>query len=248
MLRLTKGVALLHFGRAGSTLIATMIAHNKLFYFDGEIYESVRTGALKIPENIQKSPEKLLIQRRKKFFYRDYLVSLKPIPEENLRPSLLNMSYSNFLKALNDANINKCIIIKRKNYLRQVLSNKLASKWNKWHFKKNEDSTKTKININCNSFQFSTFKGELVELFNRFDNYYKEMENETKNPLIISYEDDIEKDSYIAYDKIRSYLNLRIKKPEIILSKSNTFKNEDVIENYDEVIKHLKGTPYEWML
>lgn len=48
MINLTKGVDMLHFGSAGSTLISTMIAQNKLFYYDGEVYKIIRTGTLQV--------------------------------------------------------------------------------------------------------------------------------------------------------------------------------------------------------
>lgn len=70
MIKLTKGVALLHFGRAGSTLVSTMISQNKLFYNDGEVFEKVRTGSLKIPkipESIRSEPIQLLKKEGRNF-------------------------------------------------------------------------------------------------------------------------------------------------------------------------------------
>ena len=248
MIKLTKGVALLHFGRTGSTLVASMISQNKLFYNDGEVFEKVRTGTLLLSSIFKTEPERILKKRRQKFFYRDYLVSIKPIPEEHLRDNLLNMSYPKLIQTLKSANIDKYIIIKRKNYLLQVLSGKLAQEWKKYHFREGEKAESIKVRIDVKDFRFGTFKGELIDLFKRFDAYYDEMINETPKALLITYEDDIEHDPFIAYDKIKSYLNLGKERPKIILSKSNTFKNEDVIENYEDVIKYLRGTPYEWML
>lgn len=248
MIKLTSGVALLHYGRAGSTLIATMIAQNKLFYFDGEIYERLRTGDLTLPENNKNRPGDLLLKRRNKYFYRDYLVSIKPIPEEHLRPDLLNMSYSRLLALLDQAKIDKIIIIKRENYLKQVLSHRLALEWKKWHFKSHEKSEIIKVRLNCTSFNFGVYKGELLELFRRFDDYYSNMIEETPSALILNYERDIESDPYVAYNKIKEYLNLNKNRPNITLSRSNVFENESVIENYDEVKEYFAGSIYEWMV
>lgn len=176
------------------------------------------------------------------------MVSIKPIPEEHLRYELLNMSYNEFLETLLNSCIHNDIIIKRQNYLRQVLSRKLAQQWKKYHFKTNEKPDTIQINIEVHNFGFGTSKGELVDLFKRFDQYYQEMESKTKNPLILTYEEDIELDAYVDYNKIKEYLNLIKERPNIILSKSNIFKNEDVNENYNEVKKYFSGTPYEWMV
>jgi hypothetical protein len=225
-----------------------MIAQNKLFYYDGEVYEKIRTGAFKLSQKEKLAPGKVLKHRKQRYFYRDYLVSIKPIPEEHLRLGLLHLPYDEFLETLENSGIRNYIIIKRKDYLRQVLSGKLAQHWKKYHFKSDEKPDTIQINLDLHNFGFGTFKGELVELFKRFDKYYQEMETKTKNPLVLTYEEDIEADPYVAYNKIKKYLNLRKRKPDIILSKSNIFKNEEVIENYDELKEYLSGTPYEWMV
>jgi hypothetical protein len=248
MISLTKGVALLHFGRVGSTLIASMISQNKFFYDDGEIFEKLRTGSFSSNKAIKERPAKLLELRRRRFFYRPYLVSIKPIPEEHLRKDLLNMSYPEFLQVLENAKIDKIIILKRKNYLNHVLSGKLALEWKKYHFKADEKAPLIKIHLDFKSFRFGTFKGELLELFARFDQYYNTMETMTPNPLILTYEEDIEENPYVAYEKVRSYLKLNKKNPKIILSKSNVFKNEDVIENWEDLKNYLEDTPYKWMV
>lgn len=118
----------------------------------------------------------------------------------------------------------------------------------KYHFKVGEKTEIVKINFDVKDFGFGTFRGELVELFKKFDAYYNEMINVTPNALLINYEDDIEHDPYVAYEKIKGYLNLSKARPNIILTKSNTYKNEEVIENYEEVKNHLAGTAYEWMI
>jgi hypothetical protein len=64
MIKLTKGVTLLHFGRAGSTLLATMISQNNLFYNDGEVFEKVRTGTLLLSSIFKTEPERILKKRR----------------------------------------------------------------------------------------------------------------------------------------------------------------------------------------
>tara|TARA_B110000902_G_scaffold35829_1_gene37932 strand:- start:202 stop:378 length:177 start_codon:yes stop_codon:yes gene_type:complete len=57
------------------------------------------------------------------------------------------MSYTAFLKSLEKAHIDKYIIIKRKDYLRQVLSGQLGLEWKKYHFKKNEKPSNSKIKL-----------------------------------------------------------------------------------------------------
>ena len=207
--KLTKGVALLHFGRAGSTLIATMIAQNRLYFDDAELFEKVRVGDLELPENIKSKPGLFFKHRKTKFYYQNYLVSIKPIPEEHLRASLLDMDYEQLIDALNHAGIAKFIIIKRSNYLSQIISKLLAIEWKKYHFRSNEKSEIKKITINCNEIQFGTFRGSLIDLFQKYDKYYEQMERVTPNALILNYEEDIESDPLVGYAKIRDYLKLR---------------------------------------
>jgi len=240
-------IALLHFGRAGSTLIASLIQQNKGFFYDGELFEKVRVGQIKIPEDMRLDPS-LLLKKRSELLFKKYLVSLKPIPEEHLRTDLLNSDYQTLIDKLVTYGFDRFIILKRENYLNQMISLALAREWGKYHFTQGEKPARVCVDIPFTEFRFGTFKGELIELFERFDNYYKEFELLTPDPLVINYEGEIEKDPLVAYGRVAEYLGLHKMSPKITLRKSNVFENKDVIENYPELIEYLANSKYAWMI
>ncbi|MGF1480774.1 MAG: hypothetical protein ACFB4I_15030 [Cyanophyceae cyanobacterium] len=67
--------------------------------------------------------------------------------------------------------------------------------------------------------------------------------------LTISYEEDIEDDPKIAYQKACSFLNLsKFDDVKVKRKRINTMKNKDLITNFNEIEDLLSGTKYEWML
>lgn len=81
----TNRIALLHFGRAGSILIAILIQQNGNFFYDGEFFEKVRVGGIKVEEEMRLDRGLLIKHRCEMFRFQIYLISQKPIPEEHLR-------------------------------------------------------------------------------------------------------------------------------------------------------------------
>jgi len=242
-----SGIALMHFGRAGSTLLASMIQQNRLIYYDGELFEKVRVGKVKVPRSAEGDLTLLLKRRLKRHIFRRYLVSLKPIPEENLRPSLLNATIGELIERLVAFGFGKFIILKRTNYLNQIVSLALARQWGKYHHVQTDKPVLKRIEIPFREFVFGTFKGELLELFGRFDSYYDELESQVPGQLLVHYERDMELNPLVAYKSVADYLGLGNLSPNIALRKSNIFKNEEVIANYAKLTSYLSGSNYAWM-
>ena len=69
-----------------------------------------------------------------------------------------------------------------------------------------------------------------------------------KNVLHLSYEEHIQDNPKEAYLKICEFLQIKPKKVDVRLSRTNPYPLKDIIENMDEVRDYLHGTPYEWML
>jgi hypothetical protein len=69
-----------------------------------------------------------------------------------------------------------------------------------------------------------------------------------KDVLQLTYEDDILKDPRIAYRRVCGYLGLEPCPAFVRHARSNPFRLDEIIENYDEVKQALSGTEFEWML
>ncbi len=66
--------------------------------------------------------------------------------------------------------------------------------------------------------------------------------------LHLTYEDDVSRDPLIAYRRICLFLNLVPTSAAVRLKKTNPFELGAMVENLEEVIEYLHGTPFEWMI
>lgn len=64
----------------------------------------------------------------------------------------------------------------------------------------------------------------------------------------MTYEDDISKDPLVGYKRICQFLGAGLEKVSIRFGKTNPFKLSDIIINFEEVERILRGSPFEWML
>ena len=202
----------------------------------------------------------------------------KPYYGFAIKPSqffLVNSSATKFLNQSFLLNFTYFILIRRKNSLRQIVSDKVARKENIWHIR----TYKLNLNIVKKIFKnspvqsirkaFSYLKNWLYiknsklekihlpvnqprPLVERIENLERRMQEvETllagKNVLKLTYEDDIEQDPQRAYRSICKFVDMEATKASVNLSKTNPFPLKDIIENFAEVKATLHNTPYEWM-
>ena len=63
------------------------------------------------------------------------------------------------------------------------------------------------------------------------------------------YEDDIlNAGPIVAYEKVCSFLWLSPSKVQVKIGRTNPFPLEEIIENYEDIVKTLSTTKYSWML
>ncbi|WKN33483.1 hypothetical protein PZB74_09080 [Porifericola rhodea] len=243
-------VAMFHFGRCGSTILANMLSQHPDIYWDGEVFEQMRVGSL-IELKITKDPIKLLDIKLHAKKCKFYGFETKAFKEEHLRKDLLNMRFEQYFQELLKLGFGKFILLKRNNYLRQMLSLYMGWKAKVWHIKQNERFKEQKVILDVKDTKIgNTTKPTLLHLFEDFDNYYAIIESSVKgyDNLILSYEDDVLPDPMIGYSKICSFLGAGSFPAEINLKKTNTQALSEAIENFDEIKEILIGTKYEWML
>ncbi|BBO72978.1 hypothetical protein DSCW_03950 [Desulfosarcina widdelii] len=238
-------IALFHIGRSGSTLIGDMINQNPKIYWDGEVFNDIVNSHCKT-KNIIEDPLKILNSRmnlsgKNKF----YGFEIKFFHIRNFK-----MDFQEFLEELEKLNFNKFIVIERKNYLRKILSSVKARITSEWHAPKKSCPINKKIKININKLNIDNKEDTLYNFLEEYNKDFNELKNKLieKKHLWLTYENDIQGNPFIAYEKIVSYLNITNQKVKIRYGKTNPFPLIEILSNYDEIKILLEGSTYEWML
>lgn len=238
-----------HTGRCGSTVLGDMLAQHPDVFWANEIFNEM---TWKFNWNLisrlrtRRFIEAASSTQTKKY----YGFEIKFLPEQHLRAECINLSLPALIDLLRNMEM-RFIVLLRRNYLRRALSVEVARTTNEWHTNETK-SNPVPVKINIDNFMTGSKSRPLIEHFNSID------EN-SRNLLVLLqdipflelyYEDDILIDPCIAYNKVAEFLNIESTalNYKVRLQRTNPFKIEEMIENYDEVASHLMGTKYEWML
>jgi len=244
--RANNNIFMLHIGRVGSTVIADLLNQHSKFSWSGEIYPNKKDKYLKF---IYKNHE-LLLKIRMYQHHSDFFgFELKTASRQILKKNTIGMDLECFLSLLEKHHFKHFIILERKNYLRQFVSFYNA-KITKIHHVSEKPKHANKINFNPNNCLFLNKHSTLIDHFEYLDKHYSNLKTILKNKQVLhlNYEDDILETPLIAYEKICNFIHIKPEKPIINLKQTNAFPLEDLIENIEDIKKHLKGSKYEWML
>ena len=242
---------MLHNGRCGSTVVGHLLAQNPNIHWASELYTPLfKKWKKEHPNRFPLSEQKTIVEKPIEFLKNSMNETTKPYYGFEIKPIQLapiGFLTANFLSQSFLLNFTYFILIRRKNWLRSIVSEKISVKTDVWHIKKN-NFNKTikkleKIHLPVNQPK------PLVEKIRGIERRMQEVETllAGKNVLNLTYEDDIEQDPQSAYRSICKFVNMEETKASVTLSKTNPFPLKDMIENFAEVKAALHNTPYEWM-
>ena len=238
---------MLHNGRCGSTVVGDLLAQNPNIHWASELYEPIiakwkeenqQEFAYLAKEQIVKNPIEILKNSMNETTKPYYGVVFKPF-----HFTIANSSATEFLNQSFLLNFTYFILIRRKNSLRIIVSDKVARKKNTWHSCREDIAKLEKIHLPLNQPK------PLVERIRNSGRTMQEVETllAGKNVLNLTYEDDIEQDPQSAYRSICEFVDMEATKASVNFNKTNPFPLKDIIENFAEVKAALHNTPYEWM-
>ena len=242
-----RKVAMMHIGRVGSTVLGTMMNQHTKVFWDGEPFERrMHDNREQKNDFVQRVINESWHNSRSEI----YCFATKFMPEQHLWTECINLNLAHYLDELKPLGFDDVIFIKRENYLRQVVSVLVGRKKKEWH-SQNKTGLITQVKIDINNYEAGYhLKLPLLDYFNRIDKQYTLLNNLVKpnKMLVLSYEKDIEKDPFIAYNKVCDYLNINKENPKVSFKKTNPFELHVMIENYNEVYSVLHNSKYGWML
>lgn len=246
-----SSVCMFHLGRSGSGVSGTLLTrHRILIRWSGEIFESMRRDPSRFSH--LSSPFEAISEARDRFPARPiYVFAIKFSGSQHLAPELLNTDLKSCIDQLKTLKFNKFIVLKRRNYLRLLLSNWIAWRSKNYHQPRNAPGrAPLKIIVNPESCNRSIWKKSLIEHLNDIDSEYQQIYKELAQDRILKleYEDDILENPRIAYEKTCEFLGIRTHAFAPDLTRTNPFRVADMIENFQEIEKYLSGTRFAWML
>ena len=168
--------------------------------------------------------------------------------------SIFEKSLSEFLEIWKSIGVTHFILLYRGNTLNQAISHYSGLSNKVWHISKDSGGQGAKKSFAIDFEHVTTGSGEGVPL----PDYLRDIENtkeETRkilhgqSLLELEYERDIlEGGPMVAYQKICEFLNIPAGDVFVKNKKVLSLSPSEAVKNYDDAVRALSGTEFEWML
>ncbi|NEQ31905.1 MAG: hypothetical protein F6K04_13025 [Leptolyngbya sp. SIO4C5] len=163
----------------------------------------------------------------------------------------MNTVPAQYISDLRQLGYRHFIGLKRQNYLRQYVSEKVGQQKGKvWHQPAGTQAQLEPITLDTDCVRFGYYQMPLLDSFAERDRGYAELEAilAGDRALWLTYEDDILNNPKQGYQRVCDFIGLPVHPVTIKRSRTNPFPLQKILRNFSEVEACLQGTPYEWML
>lgn len=241
-------VTTFHIGRSGSTVLGDLLNQHSQVQWLGEIHEwpefrdrgappgagseLIRRLRARLPE----VPKPVVGVEAKFFHLHDHGVALDAFLDE-LRSQVTGTGRCRF------------IVLRRKNYLRKIVSSLAARQRGQWFAKPGAALKPVHIEIHPERVCIDGDAQPLLDYLQDWDAQFAQLDAAlaAEGVLALSYEDDIESGPLTAYTKVCRYLELEPEAPEVRYARTTAQPLDDVVTTIGAVREALAGTRYEWM-
>ena len=171
---------------------------------------------------------------------------------QHLDSNGLELKLEQFLLKLRDLEFDHCILLRRRNYLRQALSVARGQLSGQWHVSAHQDQNDAApFRLDVEKVSLGGRNRTLLECFEFLDATYLEAVRSFERTGLsfreIVYEDHLEEDPRIGCELALDYLELAMHEPKITLKKLESRPMNQIVSNFDSIEEVLKDTPYQWM-
>jgi hypothetical protein len=237
-------VVTFHIGRCGSTVLGDLLNQHPRVQWLGEIHEwpefrdqaaPAGPGSELIRRLRTRLPavQKPFIGVEAKFFHlHDHGVAL-----------------DEFLSELRAEGKCRFIVLRRRNYLRKIVSSLAARQRGRWFVKPGTVLPPARLAINPDRVCIDGDAQPLIDYLEDWDAQFAQLDAALlgEDPLPLAYEDDIEQDPRVAYRKVCAWLGVPAENPGIRYSRTTTEPLAEIITTMAAVRSALAGTKYSWM-
>ena len=241
-------VALFHTGRCGSTVLTDLLDQHPEVSWDGETYgrviEGIKGQGLARSE-VDFDPVSYLGGRLNRSGRRWFGFDLKFSHLTEFGATL-----ESYIDGLETLGVNRFVSLRRRNYLRQVISGRNGGRRGDFHIAAGtERRALPPLELDPDNPIVDLYSGSLVEVFAQWDRHYTNLEDLLAGRLVeLIFEDDIAPDPLRAYTTVAEALGLAPFEPGVRLQRSNPEPTHTLLANPDDIRRHLAGTGYEWMV
>lgn len=243
-------VAMLHIGRCGSTVLANMLVQNPEIYWDGKT-------ARKVHELYGDSVKALdMAAWFKKQFpisgARYYGFEFKILRDQYV--NFFDKTMAEFLDIWKSIGVTHFILLYRGNTLNQAISHYSGIHNKVWHISPDSGKQAAEKSFAIDFGHVSSGSGKglplteyLCDIENTKDDIRRILQDQ--NLLELEYEGDIlEAGPQAAYQKICAFLKIPEGEVSVRNKKVLGLPPSEAVENYDDAVRALTGTDFEWML
>lgn len=243
---------MIHHGRCGSTVLASLLKQNPKIHWANELYMPVfmgwqlRNNGVEVVGEMVGDPIRILKRSMTGALNKYYGFEVKPFHLKHI-----GYTTKDYVEKLESLSFDHFIILERKNKLRSIVSSIIAHQHeNMYHLDTNEKPKVKKAYVDIDEVRVDFNAQPLIKYLEEYEEQMQHLREllKEKNLLVLTYEEDIQSDPVDAYSKICVFLNLKCSDVLINYGKTNPYPLREMIENFDEVQSELKGTSFEWML
>jgi len=230
-----ENVVVFHPGRCGSTILGILMNQHPSVQWVGEIFK----GSYGDYPWVWNEPYRYIRVRKDLCVREVFGMEIKKVHFE-----YADITTGKVVSELKTLGFGRFVVLKRKNYLSEIVSAMVGRKMGKWNTDKKVSPPRVEIPVS------GTGKGPLVEQLAEHDRFYDELEAVTagERVLRLSYEDDIRDNPKVAYERMVDFMGINEVEVEVTTKKLNRRPIEERISNVEDVSRALSGTKYEWMI
>lgn len=259
----TGHVALLHFGRAGSTVLLDLLSQSEgllngrepFVGYHGEYRERMRREGRFVDYPWHRSshyPHAPL----------EYLRELLPTDGQRYLASLklyhvrgVGMGFEPFIEGLEALGFSHFVVLTRRNYLRKVVSCLVAEAkeargdTSPYFNVDGRPAECVRVRVDPASVEIDSDERPLSAFFEEWDRDFDEVRRllRERRSLELRYEDHVEEDPSAACVTAREFLGAEQTPLVVRYGRTTPHALPEVIENYEEIAGYLADTPWAWM-
>lgn len=240
-----------HLGRSGSTVLGRMLGQHRRIFWRGELYDPIfrqwrrENNGIECVRTMPEDPALILRRDMRLAFHRVYGFEMKPF-----HFGLIGRSLDAMFSEFDALGFTHFILLERRNRLRKIVSSLVAHESGTYHLSTTESARLRPVHVNIEEIQIDFASKPLIDFLTDYDDRMQAITERLagRRVLSLSYEDDIENDPHLGYQRVCSFLGVKPEPATIDLARMNPFRLRDMVQNWAEVERALTGSKFEWML